>query len=72
MNRLQKAGKRLAVNVDVTVGRNKVQMHVDLNKAYAVLLGLSYELDLPAFNDDLRKGRAFLSRMVDLSDYPPC
>ena len=60
---------------DVTVhigGKdNKVQMHTDLNKAYAVLLDLTHTLDLKACNADLREGRTFLSRMVDLSSYPP-
>lgn len=51
---------------------NKVQMHVDLNAAYSVLIGLTYKLDLPAFNAKLLEGRSFLSRIVDQSDYPPC
>lgn len=51
---------------------NKVQMHVDLNAAYSVLIGLTYKLDLPVLNAKLLEGRTFLSRMVDQSDYPPC
>lgn len=58
--------------VGLGVKDNKVQMHVDLNRAYTVLLDLTHKLDLKAFNADLRDGRSFLSRMVDLSDYPPC
>lgn len=50
---------------------NKVQMHTDLNRAYNVLIELTHKLDLKAFNADLLDGRAFLSRMVDHSDYPP-
>ncbi len=50
----------------------KARMREELNMAYGVLLNLTCKLDLKAFNEELRKGRSFLSKMVDDSDYPSC
>lgn len=73
ISRLRAENVALTAANAASVGRdNKVQMHVDLNEAYSVLLDLTHKLNIKKFNADLRKGRSFLSRMVDISDYPPC
>jgi len=48
----------------------KVELHVDLNDAYAKLLRLCLLLDLDAYYKDLQRGRSFMSNAVDRSDYP--
>ncbi len=46
----------------------KVQMHDDLNKAFANLLHIAYLLDLRAGVKSLEDLREFMSRMIDHSE----
>lgn len=52
------------------MARSKVELHKELNEAYAKLLGIALELDLQFFYKKLIKSRSFMSRQVDQSRLP--
>lgn len=47
----------------------KIQIHVELNEAYATLLGICLKLDLKTYYKKLESGRAFMSFMSIMVDY---
>ncbi len=49
---------------------NKVAIHVELNKAFAVLLEICLRLDLRSYYITLEAGRTFMSGAIDRSDLP--
>ncbi len=50
------------------MNETKVKLHEELNAAFAILLNICLILDLPAYYENLERGRSFMSRMVDHSD----
>jgi len=50
--------------------KTKIELHVELNEAYAKLLSICLLLDLKSYYEALERGRSFMSKMVDRSDLP--
>ena len=50
-----------------SVSNHKTNMHTKLNKAFAELMDICYELDLPTVHTKLTETRSFMSRTIDLS-----
>ena len=48
----------------------KTELHKELNEACATLLGLCLLLGLPIYHKALERSRSFMSKRIDLSDFP--